>query len=139
MADVEQRLPVLRAAWLRRKRSVVTQSLLDLRDIAEHERRVQGGRGDGRVERQQPLGTSSGAAGRAANESVDGRVERQRPCLDLLAEHIPRRKPVFARDYGLRIVQRESVREDSSSSRERGQIFEAAQCRETTRLRGVQK
>ena len=71
---------------------------LDRSGVAEHERRLQRGRRDARMQREQPLGAARRAAGRAADELVDRRVERQRARLDFFAQRVPRREAVLARD-----------------------------------------
>ena len=55
VADVEQRLPVLRPAWPLCELGMVSEPLLDGCGVAEDERRLQRGRCDPRMQREQSL------------------------------------------------------------------------------------
>src|SRR5256886_1380062 len=57
------------------------------------------------MQRENPLGAIAAAVRRCFEELVDRSVELERHLLDVLAQLVPRREPVLARDQRLRIVQ----------------------------------
>src|SRR5213082_1985785 len=57
------------------------------------------------MQRENPPGAIAPAVGRCFEELVDRSVELERHLLDVLAQLVPRREPVLARDHRLRIVQ----------------------------------
>ena len=138
VAHVEQRLPVLRSARLCRELRMVAQPRLYRLGVAEHQCRLQRGRGDVRIEREQPVRAAGRAAGRAAQELVDRCLERQRSCFDFLAQRRPGREPVLAGDHRLRVVERQIECADlfDRFARQRGQGGEAA---ERVRLAGLRR
>src|SRR5207248_2027603 len=73
--------------------------------VTEHERGVKIGRRDLRMQRENPLGAIAAAVRRCFEELVDRSVELERHLLDVLAQLVPRREAVLARDQRLRIVQ----------------------------------
>jgi hypothetical protein len=117
---------------------MIAQSRLDRSGVAENQRRVQCGRRDVRIERQQPFGAAARAAGCAADEFVDGCAERQGPGLDFFAQRRPRRESVLARDHGLRVVERQIDDGDliDGFTRKRWQGGEAT---ERVRVAGVRR
>ena len=141
VADVEQRLPVLRPAWPLRELRMVSEPILHGCRVAEDERGLQRGRRDPRMQREQPLRAAGRAAGRAADELVDRRVERQRARLDFFAQRVPGRESVLARDDRLRVVQRQILDVDlvEGLARERGQDGEARERLRLARLRRVEQ
>src|SRR6266550_151642 len=57
------------------------------------------------MQRENPLGAIAAAVGRCFEELFDRSVELEHHLLDVLAQLVPRREPVLARDHRLRIVQ----------------------------------
>src|SRR5213076_3372607 len=57
------------------------------------------------MQRENPLGAIGAAVRRCFEELVDRGVELERHLLDVLAQLVPRREPVLARELSLRIVQ----------------------------------
>src|SRR6266480_2179886 len=57
------------------------------------------------MQRENPLGAMGAAVGRCCGELFDRSVELEHHLLDVLAQLVPRREPVLARDHRLRIVQ----------------------------------
>ena len=123
-----------RPPGLRRQLRMARNMAINRGGVAENQGRLSVADAIAGMKREQSLGAAGRAAGRAANEFVDRGVERQRARLDLLAQRIPRREAVLARDHGLRVVQRQrrpsgspdaarecrQRRERSSAARSRG-------------------
>ncbi len=63
------------------------------------------GRRDLRMQRENPFGAIAAPVRRCFEELVDRSVELERHRLDVIAQLVPRREPVLARDQRLRIVQ----------------------------------
>jgi len=127
VAEIEHRLPVLHPAALVRQLRVLAQARLDRGHIAEHQLRLQVGVRDAGVQREQPPRAAGCVAGGAAHELVHGGFEGQRALLDVLAQRVPGREAVLARDHRLGVVQRKRERAEPGGqdpkARQRGRIL----------------
>ncbi len=141
VANVEQRLPLLRSTRLCRKLRMIVQPRLDRLDVAEHQRGRERGGCNRWIERQQPVGATGGAAARASNEFVDRGLKRQCSSVDFLAQGRPGWKPVIARDHGLRVVEREIEDGDllDRFARKRGQGRKAPERVIVASVRGMEQ